>query len=213
MTFPEEYQAKELAGKPAVFRVTVKEIKVKELPDVDDEFAQEVSEFETLKEYKKDVKKQLLEKKKAQARTEKEDAVVEKIIENAKMDIPKPMIDTQLRQMMEEFASRLQQQGLSMEQYMQFTGMTAEKMQEQMQPQALKRIQSRLVLEAIADAEDIQVSDEKLDEELEKMAGMYQMEPAKLKELMGDAEKQQMKRDIAVQEAVTLAADAAVEVK
>ncbi len=213
VTFPEEYQAKELAGKPAVFRVTVKEIKVKELPDVDDEFAQEVSEFETLKEYKKDVKKQLLEKKKAQARTEKEDAVVEKIIENAKMDIPKPMIDTQLRQMMEEFASRLQQQGLSMEQYMQFTGMTAEKMQEQMQPQALKRIQSRLVLEAIADAEDIQVSDEKLDEELEKMAGMYQMEPAKLKELMGDAEKQQMKRDIAVQEAVTLAADAAVEVK
>ncbi len=213
VTFPEEYHAKELAGKPALFKVTVKEIKVKELPDVDDEFAQEVSEFETLKEYREDLKKQIRERKEKQARTEKEDAVIEKIIENASMDIPRPMIDTQIRQLNDEFASRLQQQGLTMEQYMQFTGQTADKLKEQLEPQALRRIQSRLVLEAIAEAENIQVSDEKLDEEIKKMAEMYKMEPDKLKEYMGESEKEQMKKDIAVQEAVTLVADAAVEVK
>lgn len=213
VTFPEEYHAKELAGKPATFKVTVKEIKVKELPEVDDEFAQEVSEFETLKDYKKDVKKQIKERKEKQALTEKEDAVIEKIIENAKMDIPQAMIDTQIRQMTDEFAGRLQQQGLSMEQYMQFTGLTPDKLTEQMQPQALRRIQSRLVLEAIVDAEKIEVSDEKLDEEIAKMAEMYQMEADKLKEYMGDAEKEQMKKDIAVQEAVTLVTKEAVEVK
>lgn len=213
VTFPEEYHAKELAGKPATFKVTVKEIKVKELPEIDDEFAQEVSEFETLKDYKKDVKKQIKERKEKQALTEKEDAVIEKIIENAKMDIPQAMIDTQIRQMTDEFAGRLQQQGLSMEQYMQFTGLTPDKLTEQMQPQALRRIQSRLVLEAIVDAEKIEVSDEKLDEEIAKMAEMYQMEADKLKEYMGDAEKEQMKKDIAVQEAVTLVTKEAVEVK
>lgn len=213
VTFPEEYHAKELAGKPATFKVTVKEIKVKELPEVDDEFAQEVSEFETLKDYKKDVKKQIKERKEKQALTEKEDAVIEKIIENAKMDIPQAMIDTQIRQMTDEFAGRLQQQGLSMEQYMQFTSLTPDKLTEQMQPQALRRIQSRLVLEAIVDAEKIEVSDEKLDEEIAKMAEMYQMEADKLKEYMGDAEKEQMKKDIAVQEAVTLVTKEAVEVK
>lgn len=213
VTFPEEYHAKELAGKPATFKVTVKEIKVKELPEIDDEFAQEVSEFETLKDYKKDVKKQIKERKEKQALTEKEDAVIEKIIENAKMDIPQAMIDTQIRQMTDEFAGRLQQQGLSMEQYMQFTGLTPDKLTEQMQPQALRRIQSRLVLEAIVDAEKIEVSDEKLDEEIAKMAEMYKMEADKLKEYMGDAEKEQMKKDIAVQEAVTLVTKEAVEVK
>ncbi len=213
VTFPEEYHAKELAGQPAMFKVTVKEIKVKELPEIDDEFAQEVSEFDTLKDYKKDIKKQIKERKEKQALTEKEDAVIEKIIENAKMHIPQAMIDTQVGQMVDEFAGRLQQQGLSMEQYMQFTGLTPDKLTEQMQPQALRRIQSRLVLEAIVDAEKIEISDEKFDEEIAKMAEMYQMEADKLKEYMGDAEKAQMKKDIAVQEAVTLVAKAAVEVK
>lgn len=213
VTFPEEYHAKELAGQPAMFKVTVKEIKVKELPEIDDEFAQEVSEFETLKDYKKDIKKQIKERKEKQALTEKEDAVIEKIIENAKMDIPQAMIDTQVRQMVDEFAGRLQQQGLSMEQYMQFTGLTPDKLTEQMQPQALRRIQSRLVLEAIVDAEKIEISDEKFEEEIVKMAEMYQMEADKLKEFMGDAEKEQMKKDIAVQEAVTFVTKAAVEVK
>lgn len=213
VTFPEQYQAKELAGKPAMFKVTVKEIKMKELPEVDDEFAQEVSEFDTLEEYKADVRKQVLDRKEAQAKTQKEDAVIEKIVENAEMDIPKPMVDTQIRQMANELAQNLQQQGLTLEQYMQFTGMTPDKFNEQMEPQAMRRIQSRLVLEAIAKEENIEVSDERMDEEIQKMAEMYQMEADKLRELLGEEEKKQMRQDIAVQDAVTLVAAAAVEVE
>ena len=211
VTFPEEYQAKELAGKPATFKVTVKEIKVRELPEADDELAQEVSEFETMAEYREDLRKKIQERKESAAKTQKEDAAVEKAIENAQMEIPQPMIDTQARQMAVEFAQRLQSQGMTMEQYMQFTGLTPDKLLEQMQPQALKRIQSRLVLEAIAKAENIEISDEKLDEQIDKMAEMYQMEADKLRELMGDEEKKRIREDLAVQEAVTLIADAAVE--
>ena len=211
VTFPEEYQAKELAGKPATFKVTVKEIKVRELPEADDELAQEVSEFETMAEYREDLRKKIQERKDSAAKTQKEDAAVEKAIENAQMEIPQPMIDTQTRQMADEFAQRLQSQGMTMEQYMQFTGLTPDKLLEQMQPQALKRIQSRLVLEAIAKAENIEISDEKLDEQIDKMAEMYQMEADKLRELMGDEEKKRIREDLAVQEAVTLIADAAVE--
>ena len=211
VTFPEEYQAKELAGKPATFKVTVKEIKVRELPEADDELAQEVSEFETMAEYREDLRKKIQERKESAAKTQKEDAAVEKAIENAQMEIPQPMIDTQARQMADEFAQRLQSQGMTMEQYMQFTGLTSDKLLEQMQPQALKRIQSRLVLEAIAKAENIEISDEKLDEQIDKMAEMYQMEADKLRELMGDEEKKRIREDLAVQEAVTLIADAAVE--
>ena len=211
VTFPEEYQAKELAGKPATFKVTVKEIKVRELPEADDELAQEVSEFETMAEYREDLRKKIQERKESAAKTQKEDAAVEKAIENAQMEIPQPMIDTQARQMADEFAQRLQSQGMTMEQYMQFTGLTPDKLLEQMQPQALKRIQSRLVLEAIAKAENIEISDEKLDEQIDKMAEMYQMEADKLRELMGDEEKKRIREDLAVQEAVTLIADAAVE--
>ena len=211
VTFPEEYQAKELAGKPATFKVTVKEIKVRELPEADDELAQEVSEFETMAEYREDLRKKIQERKESAAKTQKEDAAVEKAIENAQMEIPQPMIDTQTRQMADEFAQRLQSQGMTMEQYMQFTGLTPDKLLEQMQPQALKRIQSRLVLEAIAKAENIEISDEKLDEQIDKMAEMYQMEADKLRELMGDEEKKRIREDLAVQEAVTLIADAAVE--
>lgn len=213
VTFPEEYHAKELAGKPATFHVKVNEIKKKELPEIDDEFAQEVSEFDTLEEYRADVKKQLTERKEKQAQTEKENAVIEKIIENATMELPQPMVDTQVRQMIDEFAGRMSQQGLSMEQYMQITGMDAAKLTEQMQPEAVRRIKTRLVLEAIAAEEKLEVSDERMDEEIENMAKMYQMEADKLKELLGDAEKEQMKKDIVVQDAVTLVRDAAVEVE
>lgn len=212
VTFPEEYQAKELAGKDAVFKCTVHAIKAKELPELDDEFASEVSEFETLDEYKADVKAKIKERKENEGKTQKEDQVVNKAIENAQMDIPEPMIDMQVRQMAEDFAQRIQQQGLNMEQYFQFTGMTAEKMMEELKPQAVKRIQTRLVLEAIAKAEDIQVSDERIEEELTKMADTYKMEVEKLKEFMGENEKAQMKEDMAVQEAVTFLMDAAVEV-
>lgn len=211
VTFPERYQAEELQGKPAVFKVTIKEIKVKELPELDDDFAQDVSEFDTVDEYKEDLKKKLLENKEAALKREKEEDVVGKIIENATMEIPDPMVDTQVRQMVQEFSQRIQSQGLSLQQYMQFTGMTPESLTNELQPQALKRIQSRLVLEAVVAAENIETSDEDLEKELEKMAEMYQMEADKLKELVGEEEKKQIALDLAVQKAVELVVDAAVE--
>jgi len=212
VTFPDEYQAAELAGKPAVFKYTVRKIEAKELPELDDEFAKDVSEFDTLDEYKADIKANLIKKKEEDSKRAKEDAVVDKAIENAAMEIPDPMIETQTNQLVDDFGRRIQSQGITMEQYMQITGADWDAMQEQMKPQAVKRIQSRLVLEKIAELEDIQVSDERLDEEIVKMAEMYKMEADKLKELIGDYEKDQMKKDIAVQEAVTLIADAATEV-
>ncbi|WP_044296491.1 trigger factor [Robinsoniella peoriensis] len=212
VTFPEEYQAAELAGKAAVFKCTVNEIKVKELPEADDDFAKDVSEFDTLAEYKEDIKKNLAEKKEKEAKTAKENAVVAKIVENATMEIPDPMVDGQVRQMADDFARRIQSQGLSVEQYFQFTGMSAEKLFEQMRPEAEKRIQNSLVLEAVAKAEDIQISDEKVEEELAKMAEMYKMEVEKLKEIMGDYEKEQIKNDLAIQEAVTMVTEAAKEI-
>ncbi len=211
VTFPEEYQAKELAGKPAVFKVTVKEIKMKELPELDDELAQDVSDFDTLEEYKEDVKKSLTAKKEDAAKREKEEAVIDKIIENADFEVPEPMVEAQVRQMTQEFAQRIQSQGLSMEQYMQFTGLTPQKMVEEMKPQALKRIQSRLVLEEIVKAEDIKPSDEDVEKELETMASMYQMELDKLKEMLGDTDKEQITLDIAVQKAVDFVVENAVE--
>ena len=204
VTFPEDYQAKELAGKAAVFKVTVKEIKEKELPELDDEFAGEVSEFDTLAEYKEDIKAKLSEKKASEAKSKKEDAVIEAIINDSRMEIPDAMVDTQTRQMAQDYAGRLQQQGLSLEQYFQFTGMDMDKFLDQMRPGALKRIQSRLVLEAIVKAEGIQVSDEEFDAEIAKMAGTYQMEADKLKEIIGAYEKEQISEDIAIQKAVEL---------
>jgi len=212
VTFPENYQASELAGKPAVFKCTVNRISYKELPELDDEFAQEVSEFDTLDEYKADVKKNLEEKKAASAKTDKENAVVDKAIENAQMDIPEAMINSQVDQMYRGYLQRLQAQGIAPEQYMQFTGATPETLKEQIRPQALKQIQTRLVLEAIAEAEHVEASEEKVEEELAKMAASYKLEVDKMKEMMGDYEMSQMKKDLAVQEAITLIEEAAVEV-
>lgn len=209
--FPEEYHAKDLAGKEAVFKCTVHEIKVKELPELDDEFASDVSEFDTLDAYKADIKAKIKEQKVAEGKRKQEDKAVEEAIANAQMDIPDAMVDTEVRQMANDFAQRLQQQGLSLEQYFQFTGMTADKMTEELKPQALKRIQTRLVLEAIVKAENIEISDEKIDEEIQKMADAYKMEADKLKELIGENEKKQMKLDMAVQEAVTFLVENAVE--
>ena len=213
VTFPEEYHAAELKGKPAVFKCTVNEIKVKELPEADDEFAKDVSEFDTLAEYKDDIRSKLLEKKTADAKREKQNKTVAKAVENATMEIPEAMITEQVRRMADDFARRLQSQGLSMDQYMQFTGLTMDALAQQMRPEALKRIQNSLVLEAIAKAENIEVSDEKVNEEIEKMAAAYKMEADKLKELIGDAEKEQMKSDLAIQAAVDMITDAAVEVE
>lgn len=204
VTFPTEYHAAELAGKPATFKVTVKEIKVKELPELNDEFASEVSEFDTLDEYKKDVEKKLAEKKEIEANSKNEDAVVAKVVENASMEIPEKMIDAQAENMVQDMARRMQSQGLSLDMYLKYTGMTVEQMKEQARPDAEKRIRTRLVLEAVAKAENIQISDEKVDEEVAKMAEAYKMEVEKLKSYMSESDVKQMKEDLAVQQAVDL---------
>ncbi|MCI8885113.1 MAG: trigger factor [Dorea sp.] len=211
VTFPEEYHAEDLKGKAAVFKCKVHEIKAKELPEIDDEFAAEVSEFDTLEEYKADVKAKLEEQKTAEGKEKQEDSAVEQAVRNAQFELPEAMIETQVMQMTDEFAQRMRGQGLTMEQYFQFTGMTSEKMTEDLRPQAIKSIETRLVLEAIVKAENIEVSDERFDEEIAKMADMYKMEADKLKEYMGDKEKEQMKKDIAVQEAITFLTENAVE--
>lgn len=213
VTFPKDYHSEDLKGKDATFKVTVKEIKEKELPELDDEFASEVSEFDTLEEYKADIVKKLTEKKENDAKAKKEDAVIEAIIADSKMDIPDAMVDTQARQMANDYAARLQQQGLSIEQYFQFTGLDANTFLEQMKPGALKRIQSRLVLEAIVKAENITVSDAEYEAELQKLADTYQMELDKVKEIFGDAEKDQLTEDVAIQKAVDLIVSEAKEGK
>lgn len=211
VTFPEEYHVDELKGKPAVFKVEIKEVKVKELPKLDDEFASEVSEFDTLKEYKASVKKTLTDRRKAQVKAEKENKVIEKVVANAKVELPGPMVDEQVSQMVNEFASRLSGQGLSIDQYMQMTGMQPQMLMDQMRPEAETRIKTRLVLEAVAKAENIKVTAKDIDKELENMAEMYKMEVDKLKEMMGDAEKEQISQDIAVQKAVDLLVKEAIE--
>ena len=211
VTFPEEYGAKELAGKAAVFKCKVNGIKVKELPAVDDEFAQEVSEFDTLDEYKADITAKLLKEKEDEAARAKEDAVIGKIIEGAKMEIPDAMVEYQTRQMLDEFAQRIQSQGISLDQYFQFTGLTEEKYMEEMKPRALQNIQSRLVLEAVAQAENLVAEEADIEEEIKKMADMYKMEADKIKELLGERQMEEMKKDIAVQKAAKLVAEAAVE--
>ncbi len=212
VTFPEEYHAPDLAGKPALFEVKINGIKTKELPVLDDDFAQDVSEFDTLDEYKEDIKKKLVEQKEQAAKTDKENAVLEKIVENAQMDIPEAMIETQQQQLADDFAQRLSYQGLQIEQYFQFTGMTREKFMEDLKPQALKTIQTRLVLEAIVDAENIEVTEEELNAEYEKMASTYQMEVEKIKEILAGAQEESMKKDIAVQKAIDFVAEQAKEV-
>ena len=204
VTFPEQYQAAELAGKPAMFKVKINEIKAKELPELDDDFAQDVSEFDTLAEYKEDVKKHLVEQKENEAKRTKEDEAIQKIIDKSSMEIPEAMLETQCENMINEFAQRIAQSGLSMEQYMQFSGLTIDKLKEQVRPEAETRIKSSLVLEQIAKEENIEVTDADIDAEVEKMAAAYGMEADKLKEYMGDAEKESMKRDLAVTKAVDL---------
>lgn len=201
VTFPEDYQAEELKGKAAVFKCTIKEIKEKELPALDDEFASEVSEFDTLEEYKKDVKETLTIEKEKAAREAKEAAVIDAIIADSEMDIPEAMVTTQQKQMIDEFAQRMQMQGLSMEQYFQFTGATLDKMMEQVKPQAETRIKSRLVLEAVAAKEGIEATEEDYEEEIKTMAEVYQMEPDKIKEMLPEKSVKGIKEDIAVKKA------------
>ncbi len=209
VTFPEDYQAEELAGKPAMFKVTVKEIKVKEYPEVDDDFAQDVSEFDTLDEYKADIRKNLEEKKAQEAEADKESKVIEAIINDSEMDIPEKMIEAQCQQMVEEFAQNIAMQGISFEQYLQFTGGSVDQLTEQVKPQAEARIQSSLVLEAIVDAENIEATDEEYDEEIKKMAEKYQMEAEKVNDFLSEDDKKNIKADICARKAAKLAVEAA----
>ena len=214
VTFPEDYQAAELAGKAAVFKCTVKKLQEKQLPELDDDFVGEVSEeSDTVDEYKEEVKKKLSDKKASDAKNAKEDAVIDAIIEDAKMEIPDAMVDTQQRQMLQDYAQRLQSQGISMEQYMQFTGLTTQALLEQVKPQALKRIQSRLVLEAVVTAENITATEEEFEEEAKTMGEVYQMEIDKVKELLGENGKKQVMQDICIKKAVEFVVENAKEDK
>ena len=211
VTFPKEYHAEDLAGKPAMFKVTVKGIQKKELPALDDAFAADTTEFETLDDYKADIKKKLEEKKTGEAKNKKRDEVVAKIVEASEMNIPEAMLDTQKRRMVEDFEQRLRMQGLSIDQYMKFTGLTADAFLEQMGPQAKKDIEQRLVLEAIAKAENIEVSEQELEDEFKAMADAYGMDVENVKKVLGDKEKESVKSDLAVRKAAELVTDAAVE--
>ena len=211
VTFPEEYQEASLAGKPAVFKCTVKAIKAQELPELNDEFASEVSEFDTLADYKASVKADLEVKKISDAKAAKQDAVIDKIIEASSMELPEAYIKTEQRQMVNEFAQRMQSQGLSMEQYMQFTGATVDKLLEQVKPQAESRIKSRLVLEAVAAAENITVSEDDYKAELKTMAEAYAIEEDKIADMVGEEGKKQIEKDILIKKALEFVADNAVE--
>ena len=194
-----------------MFKVSVKEIKEKQLPELNDEFAQDVSDFDTIAEYKDDLKNKIADRKSREAKAKQEDEAIAKIIEDSKMDIPDAIVDTQVNRMVEDFAQRLQQQGLSVEQYFQYTGMTADKIMEEMKPEAVKRIQSRLVLEAVVKAENIETSEEDFEAELKKMAETYKMELDQIKEFMGDYEKKQIKEDLAIQKAIEVITGSVVE--
>lgn len=211
VTFPEDYQASELAGKPALFKVKINEIKEKELPELDDEFAAEVSEYDTLAEYKEDIKRELTQKKEKAAKDAIESEVIEAIVADSKMDIPDAMVATQQRQIVDDFAQRMQMQGISMEQYFQFTGANYQMLIDQAKDQALKRIQSRLVLEAVVAAEGMTATEEEYEAEIKRMADAYQMEVDKIKEIIGKSEEEQIKADLCIAKAVELVVAEAVE--
>lgn len=211
VTFPEDYQESTLAGKPAVFKCTIREIKEKELPELDDEFASEVSEFDTLAEYREDVKATLTKEKEDEARAVKEEKLIEQIVEDAQMDIPEAMLETQQNSMAEDFAQRIQMQGISIEQYYQFTGLTKAALLEQLKPQAEQKIKSRLVLEAVAKAEGFETSDEEYNEEIKKMAEAYQMTEEKLTGIINEYERRSIREDISIRKALDFVVENAVE--
>lgn len=211
VTFPEEYHAKELAGKPALFKVTIHSIKAKEVPELNDEFISDISEFETLDEYREDAKQKLLKHKEDAAKGAKEDEAIQKIIDASQMDIPEPMIDMQCENMIQEFEGRISQQGLTLEQYMKFSGATVERMKEQMRPEAVQRIQSSLVLEKIAKTENIVVSEEEINEQIEKMASMYGMTGEKMKEFLSEEDQEGIERNLSVEKAVEIIMEHTVE--
>lgn len=211
VTFPEQYHAQELAGKPAVFRVKIHTIRAKEVPELNDEFISDISEFETLDEYKEDVRGKLLKRKEETVKGAKEDEAIQKIIDASQMDIPEPMIDMQCENMIQEFEGRISQQGLTLEQYMQFSGSNVDRMKEQVRPEAIQRIQSSLVLEKIAEVENITVTEEEINAQVEKMASVYGMAGEKMKEFLSDEDKENIERNLSIEKAVEIIMEHAVE--
>ena len=203
VTFPAEYHVQDLQNKPAMFKVVVKEIKVKELPELNDDFASEVSEFDTLEEYKNSIALKLKAEKEKFAATELENRVVEKAVENATMEIPEMMINEQVNNMINDYANRMQSQGISMEQYMKITGLKIEDLAEQMKPNAIKRIETRLVLEAIVKAENIEAGEAAIEAEFDKLAENFKMDKEQIKSMFGAEQLDLMKADLAVQEAIS----------
>jgi len=201
VTFPADYQAKQLAGKPALFKVLVKEIKEKQLPELDDEFASEVSEFDTLKDYKASLKKELEEQKERAAAQENENRVISAVVDLAEADIPQVMVGAVADNMVEDYAQRLTQQGIPFDQFMKITGQTREKLREDMMEQARRNILTNLVLEAVADKEKIEVTDDKVEEHLKQMAETYKMDIETIRSIMGDR-LEELKADHKVQAAI-----------
>ena len=211
VTFPEQYHAQELAGKPAVFKVKIHTVKAKEIPELNDEFVSLVSEFETVEEYKKDIADKLLKRKQDAAKAAKEDEAIQKIIDDSEMDIPDPMIDMQCESMIQEFEGRISRQGLTLDQYIQFSGSSIDKMKEQVRPEALQRIQSGLVLEKIAEEENIEVTEAEVDAQIEKLAATYGMPGEKMKEFLSEEDKESLERNQAIEKAIDIIMENAIE--
>ena len=211
VTFPEDYHVDDLKGKAAVFHCKINGIQTRELPELDDEFAQDVSGKNTLEEYREEVRAKLQDQKNSAARNAKEMELIEKIVENATMDIPDAMVDEQVSIMSDDFVRRIQSQGITVEQYMQITGLNQAQLLGQMRPEALRRIKESLVLEAVVKAEGIEATDEEVEKEISDMAESYSMEVDKLKGMMKEDELKQIRTDISMRKAIDLLLDSAVE--
>src|SRR5690625_1382973 len=207
LTFPEEYHAEDLAGKDAVFKVKIHEIKEKELPELDDDFAKDVDEeVETLAELKEKKKEQLQKEKEQAAENKKREKLIEKVTENAEIDIPEAMIETELDQMMREFEQRLQMQGMTLENYFQFSGQSEDELKEQMKNDAEMRVKTNLTLEAILEAENIEVTEEDIDSELQEMADLYKMEKEQILGMLG-GNPDVLKEDLKIKKAINFIVD------
>ena len=213
VTFPEDYQEKSLAGQPAMFKVTIKNVREKVVPELDDDFASDVSEYDTMDEYRNGVRENIKKQKEDEERARQEDEILESIIEDSNMDIPDAMIDTETDQLMDNYQRQLRMQGLNLESYLEYTGMDYEKFVDQMKEQAGKNIRARLVLEEIAKTENLDATDEEYKEELSKMSERYRLSPEKMEETLGDKEKENIRKEIAMKKAVDLIIDEKKEVE
>ena len=211
VTFPENYQAEDLAGKEAVFKCELLGLKETVLPTLDDEYISDTTDFETVDEWKADIKKQVTERKEQSAKRERESKAIDALVEMSKVELPEPMIVYQQEKMIDNFGQQLMYQGMNLEQYLNMTGQTRDDMRDQVRPEAEKQIKRSLIIEAVAEAQNIEVSEEDTAAEIEKMAKQYQMEVDKIKEIMGEEQMESLKMDIKMQKAAEYIASQAKE--